>query len=285
MRTRPSPALPSIASRRRRRRGGALLPVLLLPLVLALAAPPSADAQLLDRLKDRAERALADRIADMVQCAFDDLECIRGAEDDGEEVALTDREGNVLTDEEGEPVSDPEEARAMMGVEQVAGAAVGTIEIDTPSGTRTFTVVEGPPTEGYSTGYRRTPIGERWALSFSVTGEEDGTGASLLIQTGVYQESMEQVCDPFSNNVELHGTDDGGRLRPGGTASENCGNSVDIDVTEASWDEAAGTLHVAGDFSGPIAGSSADVESGDALMVTEGRFEATLHSFESLMGG
>jgi hypothetical protein len=220
----------------------------------------------------------------MIQCAFDDLECIRSAEDDGEAVALTDREGNVLTDEEGEPVSDPGEARAMMDVEQEVGAAVGTIEIDTPSGTRTFTVVEGPPTEGYSTGYRRTPVGERWALSFSVTGEEEGTGASLLIQTGVYQQSMEQVCDPFSNNVELRGTDDGGRLRPGGTASANCGNSVDIDVTEASWDEAAGELHVAGDFSGPIAGSSRDVESGDALMVSEGRFQATLHSFESLSG-
>lgn len=260
-------------------------PAILLALILCLAAPGTADAQLLDRLQDRAERALEDKLADMIRCAFDDLDCIRSAQDDGEDVALTDEEGNVLTDDEGEPVSDPEEARAMMGVQQTSGAAVGTIEIDTPSGTRAFQVVEGPPSEGYATGYRRTPIGEQWALSFSITGEEEGTDASLLIQTGVYQASMEQICDPFSNNIELHGTDDGGRLRSGGTESENCGNAVDIDVAEASYDEAAGALRVAGTFSGPIAGSSRDVESGDALMVSEGRFEATLHSFESLMGG
>lgn len=167
---------------------------------------------------------------------------------------------------------------------QEPGAVVGTIEIDTPEGTRIFRAMEGSPRDGYATGYRRAPIGEAWALSFSISAEEQGSGATLLVQTGVYQASMEQVCDPFSNLVELSG-EDGGRLRPGGAESANCGNTVDIDVTEAHFDEEAGELRVAGTFSGPIAGSSRDVESGDALVVSEGRFEATLHSFESLMGG
>jgi hypothetical protein len=174
------------------------------------------------------------------------------------------------------------------GLAQEEGAVVGTIEIDTPAGTRTFQAAEGSPRQGYATGFRRSPIGEAWALSFSISGEEEGTGASILVQTGVYQESMEQVCDPFSNNVELSpGADDapGGRLRPGSAQSETCQNAVDINVTGASYDPEAGELKVAGTFSGPIAGSSEDVESGDALMVSEGRFEATLHSFESLMGG
>lgn len=35
------------------------------------------------------------------------------------------------------------------------------------------------------------PIGEAWALSFSISGEEQGSGATLLVQTGVYQASME----------------------------------------------------------------------------------------------
>jgi len=166
---------------------------------------------------------------------------------------------------------------------QEPGSMVGTIEIDTPAGTRTFQAREGSPMDGYATGYRRSPIGEAWALSFSISGEEEATGASMIVQTGVYQASMDQVCDPFSNNVELSG-EAGGRLRPGDTESANCGNRVDIDVTEARFDEEAGELYVTGTFSGPIAGSSQDVESGDALMVSEGRFEATLHSFESLMG-
>lgn len=167
---------------------------------------------------------------------------------------------------------------------QEGGTAVGTIEMHTPGGTRTFQVLEGSPMEGFATGYRRSPVGEAWALTFSITGEEEGTGASLTIQTGVYQESMEQICDPFSNNIELSG-EEGGRLRPGGTPSENCGNQVHLDVTEARYDEAGGELHVAGTFSGPIAGSSQAAEAGDALMVSGGRFQATLHSFESLMEG
>jgi hypothetical protein len=165
---------------------------------------------------------------------------------------------------------------------QEAGAVVGTIEIVTPGGTRTFAVLEGPPSEGFATGYNRNPVGEAWAFSFTVTGVEEGTGDELMIQSGVYQESMAQICDPLSNNVELHG-EPGGRLREGGTNSSTCpSNTVDLDVTEASFDETQGTLHVVGTFSGPFAGSNADVEAGDAVQVTAGRFEATLRSFQDL---
>lgn len=250
--------------------------LVLLPLLAGLATPAPAPGQILERLKDQAENELEARLAGLVRCAFDDLACIRSAQEDGEEVALTDGDGQVLTDDGGEPVSDPARARVMVGAEtQETGGVVGSIEIQTPGGTRTFQVVEGPPGEGFSTGYNERPVGEAMAFGFSVTGEEEGTDASLLIRSGVFRDSMEQVCDPFSNNVELH-AEPGGRLRPGDTGSTTCpGNAVDINVTAASFDEAEGTLHVEGTFSGPLGRGD------DAVPVSQGRFEATVRSFQA----
>jgi outer membrane protein OmpA-like peptidoglycan-associated protein len=41
------------------------------------------------------------------RCVFNNLECIRKAQEDGEPVVLTDEEGNLLADEEGNPITDP----------------------------------------------------------------------------------------------------------------------------------------------------------------------------------
>lgn len=111
--------------RKRNRFMSGLASISLATLALVLLTPASADAQFLDKLKDRAEDAAeqetlnqVDRmVRDKVQCVFNDLECMAGAEESGEEYVLTDEEGEVLVDEEGMPVSDPDEANEMMGGE------------------------------------------------------------------------------------------------------------------------------------------------------------------------
>jgi len=166
---------------------------------------------------------------------------------------------------------------AAASVLQEAAAPVGTIEIVTDGGTRIFQVLAGPMSEGFATGYNESPVGESMVFGISIHGREEGTGAEMMVQTGVYQQSMDQVCDPFSNNIEFFPRGERSsrkRLRPGGSSPTTCPeNTVDISVTEASFTEAAGALHVAGTFSGPLGRAE------DAIQVSEGRFEATLHSF------
>lgn len=85
-----------------------------------LAAPATADAQILDKLKKRvensAEREAANQIdrlvTNAIRCAVDDPECVRNAKTSGEEVVFIDDRGEVIVDEEGEPVTDREEAIA-----------------------------------------------------------------------------------------------------------------------------------------------------------------------------
>lgn len=159
------------------------------------------------------------------------------------------------------------------------GEVVGTIEVVTDAGTRTFQVQEGPPSEGFSTGYAERPMGEAMALTVSLYGQEQGGSAEMLVQTGIYRDSSRQICDPMSNNVELHrGSGESRlRLRPGGSAPATCpDNIVDIEVTDATFDPEAGTLHLVGTFSGPLG------QGGDAIQVSEGRFEATVRSFQDL---
>lgn len=94
----------------------------LVALAILFASPASAHGQFLDRLKDRAEEAAenetlnqVDRmVRDKVQCVFNDLACMQGAEESGEEYVLTDAEGDILVDDEGMPVSDPDQAGEMM---------------------------------------------------------------------------------------------------------------------------------------------------------------------------
>jgi outer membrane protein OmpA-like peptidoglycan-associated protein len=42
-----------------------------------------------------------------VRCVFNDLECIKKAESEGDQLVLTDEKGTVLTDSDGQPISDP----------------------------------------------------------------------------------------------------------------------------------------------------------------------------------
>lgn len=104
-----------------RTRATAILTTLLAGLLVSGALEP-AHAQFFDKLKDAAEdaaeRELTDKVREGIegffQCVWDDLECIRGARERGEDVALTDEDGNVITDSDGDPVSDPEAAEAVM---------------------------------------------------------------------------------------------------------------------------------------------------------------------------
>lgn len=88
---------------------------LLLAALVLVGAPlaPSADAQILRRLKEAAEDQLEQELEELirngVRCVFDDLECIRSAEESGQDVVLTDDQGQILTDDEGRPVTDPSE--------------------------------------------------------------------------------------------------------------------------------------------------------------------------------
>ncbi len=90
-----------------------------LPAILALAGPAAAHAQLVNKLKNAAQQAAEDEASQqvagitrgVVRCVFDDLDCIEEAEESGEEVVLTDSEGEVITDADGNPVTDPEVAK------------------------------------------------------------------------------------------------------------------------------------------------------------------------------
>jgi len=97
---------------------------------LALAASPdTANAQFFKNLKKTVKEAAesetnsqVDKIVrGSVQCAFDNLQCINNAEKSGQDVVLTDDEGEVLLDKKGNPVSDPEEGARI--AEQSGGAA------------------------------------------------------------------------------------------------------------------------------------------------------------------
>ncbi|MEE8062625.1 MAG: hypothetical protein V3T16_12395, partial [Gemmatimonadales bacterium] len=93
-------------------------------LILSLLAPVAgtAHAQFLKSLTDAAKKAAEDEttnqveslVRDGVACAFTDFECIKSAEEAGEEVLLTDEAGNPIVDEDGNPVQDPELAAEMM---------------------------------------------------------------------------------------------------------------------------------------------------------------------------
>jgi len=105
-------------------------------LVIALfcSTPRPADAQVLKRLQDTATQAAEDEtmnqvdrmVREGVACAFNDLECIRSAEDDGQTVVLMDEDGKPIVDDDGNLVSDPDVAAEMMGEEPDAPMAPGS---------------------------------------------------------------------------------------------------------------------------------------------------------------
>ena len=89
--------------------------------VLLITATP-AQAQL-NKLKkaaqqgaeDEAARQVSNITAGMVACAFEDFECIEGAEESGGTVVYTDSEGRVVTDDDGKPITDRAAAREAAG--------------------------------------------------------------------------------------------------------------------------------------------------------------------------
>jgi len=94
------------------------------------ASPADADAQVLKKLTDTAAQAAEDEtmnqvdrlVREGVACAFNDLECIRRAEDDGQTVVLMDEDGQPIVDDDGNLVSDPDVAAEMMREEPAAAA-------------------------------------------------------------------------------------------------------------------------------------------------------------------
>ncbi len=64
-----------------------------------------------DAVKRGAEQETANQAEQLtrkgVRCVFNDLECIKKAESEGDQLVLTDEKGTVLTDSKGQPISDP----------------------------------------------------------------------------------------------------------------------------------------------------------------------------------
>jgi hypothetical protein len=178
----------------------------------------------------------------------------------------------------------PDEAEVSNGEENV----VGTIEMVADGETWTFEVREGPVRGGFSTGYREQPRAGRMVLGAGLHGWHRDSDAQIRVSVGVLRETMEHMCDPFANQVRFSPADEratGLRLREGDEPSETCpprpdvmnsGLATHINLTEATFDEEAGTLHVVGTFAGPLGRGD------DAMQITEGRFEATLRSYDEL---
>ena len=85
--------------------------------VLATADVVSAQIPGADRIRrtasDAVEREILNEVDDLAtnatRCVFDNLDCIRTANEAGEPVVLTDEEGTLLTDEEGNLITDPDQ--------------------------------------------------------------------------------------------------------------------------------------------------------------------------------
>lgn len=98
----------------------------------AVGLPSPAQAQFLDRLKDTAADAAENEVNDQVErmvrygvaCVFNDITCIQRAQEDGEDVYLTDEEGKPVVNDEGETVSDPEQAAEILGEDPPSASGV-----------------------------------------------------------------------------------------------------------------------------------------------------------------
>ena len=83
--------------------------------LLMLAANGPAEAQWKKLLKNSAENAAkretarqVDKVvAGAIRCTVGEIECIENAQENGEDVVLTDEDGEIIYDEEGNPVMDP----------------------------------------------------------------------------------------------------------------------------------------------------------------------------------
>lgn len=102
---------------------------LLLGLLAVPARSSGVEAQLLKKAKETVKKAAEaetlnqiDRVVrGQVRCVFDDVECIRRAEEAGGDPVLTDDSGEVLVDESGDPVTDPEQGTAVAAKKSTPG--------------------------------------------------------------------------------------------------------------------------------------------------------------------
>lgn len=94
--------------------------VVLALLCAGAVAPPSAEGQLIKRLKKAAKEAVTNEaenqvdrlLRNAIRCAVDDPICVEQAEESGEDVIFVDDGGEVITDDDGAPITDQEEAAA-----------------------------------------------------------------------------------------------------------------------------------------------------------------------------
>jgi OmpA-OmpF porin, OOP family len=97
--------------------------LLLSALALMVLVPLTVEAQVLNRIRGAAARAVEDEttrqlermLRSGVACVFNDLTCIQTAKDAGDDVYLTDEDGEPVLDEEGLTVQDPDEAADLLG--------------------------------------------------------------------------------------------------------------------------------------------------------------------------
>ena len=71
--------------------------------------------------EDEAESQVDRIVRSGVACVFNDLDCIPTAEDSGEDVYLTDENGDPVLDDEGNAVSNPDEAAGILGENSPGG--------------------------------------------------------------------------------------------------------------------------------------------------------------------
>jgi outer membrane protein OmpA-like peptidoglycan-associated protein len=69
----------------------------------------------LDAAEDETNRQVQKKVEDAVACAFNDLACIDKAKKNGDDVVLTDSNGEVIKDDAGQPITDPNQAAAQVG--------------------------------------------------------------------------------------------------------------------------------------------------------------------------
>lgn len=107
--------------------------ILTLAVALTLGLASTGQAQLFGKIKDAATGAAEGEVINRVDlavrggvgCVFSNLACILEAQESGDDVYLTDEEGQPVVDEEGNPISDPNQAAEILGRE-APGAAGAT---------------------------------------------------------------------------------------------------------------------------------------------------------------
>jgi OmpA-OmpF porin, OOP family len=97
--------------------------LLLLAVALMVVVPPEVEGQILERIRGAAARAAEDEttrqlermIRSGVACVFTDRRCIESAGAAGDDVYLTDEEGEPILDDKGLTVQDPDQAADLLG--------------------------------------------------------------------------------------------------------------------------------------------------------------------------